>query len=59
MTIRYTFIVSNMALEPKQILAFYCNRGMMENFIKEGKNGFEFNRMSSTSFVTNKNKLKI
>ena len=59
MTVRRTFIVSNMALEPKQILAFYCNRGTMENFIKEGKNGFEFNRMSSTSFVANKNKLQI
>lgn len=31
----------------------------MENFIKEGKNSFEFDRMSSTSFVANQNKLQI
>lgn len=59
MTFRHTFIVSNMTLEPKQILAFYCNRGTMENFIKECKNGFEFDRMSSSSFISNKNKLQI
>ena len=46
-------------LQRKLSNLFYCNRGTMENFIKEGKNGFEFDRMSSTSFVVNRNKLQI
>lgn len=58
-TFNHTFIVSNMESSPHQILDFYCNRGTMENFIKEGKNGFEFDRMSSSSFIANSNKLQI
>ena len=33
----YTFIVTNMDMEPYQIIQFYCGRGKMENFIKESK----------------------
>ncbi|BAM46841.1 hypothetical protein AXY_07090 [Amphibacillus xylanus NBRC 15112] len=31
----------------------------MENFIKEGKSGFAFNRLSSPNFYTNATKLQI
>ncbi|WP_077296824.1 IS1380 family transposase, partial [Virgibacillus pantothenticus] len=39
---RYSFIVTNLSYRPKNIVKFYQNRGTMENFIKEGKNGFAF-----------------
>lgn len=35
----HTFIVTNVDMETYQILQFYCSRGKMENFIREGKNG--------------------
>ncbi len=35
----YTFIVTTMGLKPYQVIQFYCGRGKMENFIKEGKSG--------------------
>ena len=37
----YTFIVTNMDMEPYQVIQYYCGRGKMENFIKEGKSGFD------------------
>ena len=42
LTHMYTFIVTNMDMEPYQIIQFYCGRGKMENFIKESKSGFDF-----------------
>jgi hypothetical protein len=54
----YTFIVTNMTLFPEDICKFYCNRGIMENFIKEGKLGLSFDKMSSTDFIANANKLQ-
>lgn len=54
----YTFVVTNMTLFPEDIIKFYCNRGTMENFIKEGKLGLFFDKMSSTDFITNANKLQ-
>lgn len=59
MCYNYTFVVSNMKSTPKKIIMFYCNRGTMENFIKEGKNGFNFDSMSSSEFIANANKLQI
>lgn len=55
----HSFILTNMELSPMQVLMFYCNRGKMENYIKEFKNGFRFDRMSSNSFLTNQNKLQM
>jgi len=55
----YTFIVTNMDMEPYQIIQFYCGRGKMENFIKEGKNGFDFAAVSSHSKVVNANRMRI
>ena len=41
LTHMYTFIVTNMDMEPYQVIQYYCGRGKMENFIKEGKSGFD------------------
>jgi hypothetical protein len=54
----YTFIVTNMTSFPEDVVKFYCNRGTMENFIKEGKLGLSFDKMSSTDFIANANKLQ-
>ncbi len=54
----YTFVVTNMTLPAKDVIKFYSNRGTMENFIKEGKNGFSFGKMSSRNFLANANKLQ-
>ena len=41
----------------KAVVKFYCKRCETENFIKECKNGFGFNQMSSMEFIANSNKL--
>ncbi|WAH38849.1 IS1380 family transposase [Alicyclobacillus dauci] len=56
---QFTFIVTNMTLQPKNIIRFYCQRGHMENFIKEAKNGFACDKMSSTDFEANVVKLQL
>lgn len=56
---QHAFIVTNMELAPKEILKFYCNRGTMENFIKESKNGFNFIKTSSHSKIVNANRLQL
>lgn len=55
----YTFIVTNMDCPVKDVIHFYCNRGTMENFIKESKSGFHMDSMSSSKMVVNANKLQI
>lgn len=55
----YTFIVTKMDMEPYQIIQFYCGRGKIENFIKEGKNGFGFAAVSSKAKVVNANRMRI
>ncbi len=55
----YTFIVTNMEMEVYQVIQFYCGRGTMENFIKEGKRGFDFASVSSASKVVNANRLQV
>jgi hypothetical protein len=47
-----------MTLFPEDVVKFYCNRGTIENFIKEGKLGLSFDKMSSTDFIANANKLQ-
>lgn len=54
-----TFIVTNMSLSAEDVVKYYCNRGTMENFIKESKNGFNFDSMSSHSKLVNANRLQI
>ena len=54
----YTFVVTTMESQPHQVIQFYCGRGKMENFIKEGKSGFDFSSVSSRSKVVNANRLQ-
>lgn len=55
---QFTFIATNMTVSPKNVVRFYFQRGHMENFIKEAKNGFACDKMSSTDFETNAVKLQ-
>ena len=55
----YTFIVTTMESAPYQVIQFYCGRGKMENFIKEGKSGFDFSSVSSHSKIVNANRLRV
>lgn len=55
----YTFIVTNMDSSPELVVKFYCKRGIMENYIKESKNGFDFAAVSSSSKFVNANRLQI
>lgn len=48
-----------MDLEPEEVIKVYCNRGRMENFIKESKNGFNFETMSSSHMIINANRLQL
>ena len=57
--IQFTFIATNMELQPRNVVRFYFQRGHMENFIKEAKNGFACHKMSSTDFESNAVKLQI
>ena len=56
---RSMFIITTMEMEPYQIIQFYCGRGKMENFIKEGKSGFGFSSVSSHSKAVNANRLRV
>lgn len=57
---RHTFIVTNLeTLSPEDVIKIYCNRGAMENLIKEFKNGFDGGAVSSKSFVVNCNRFKV
>ena len=47
MVYKYTFVVTNMDSSSEYLIKFYCKRGMMENFIKESKSGFDFASVSS------------
>lgn len=55
----FTFIVTTMEMEPWQAIQYYCGRGKMENFIKEGKTGFDFSSVSSHSRIVNANRLRL
>jgi len=41
------------------LIKFYCKRGLMENFIKESKTGFDFDSVSSHTRIVNANRLQI
>lgn len=46
-------------MDSYQIIQFYCGRGRMENFIKEGKSGFDFAAVSNHSKVVNANRMRL
>lgn len=48
-----------MDLNPEEMLKCYCNRGRMENFIKECKGGFDFSSTGSKSKIINANRLQL
>lgn len=54
-----TFVVTTLQDKPKHTVQFYAKRGTMENYIKEGKNGFTFGKMDSSEFEVNAVKLQI
>lgn len=56
----FTFVITTMQdLLPEQVIQYYCGRGKMENYIKEGKNGFGFGAVSSASMIVNANRLQV
>ena len=55
----YTFVVTNMDSSPEYLIKFYCKRGLMENFIKESKSGFDFASVSSHTRIVNANRLQV
>ena len=55
----FTFVVTNIDASPEDIIRFYCKRGLMENFIKECKNEFDFASVSSHTMQVNANRLQI
>ena len=59
MVYMYTFIVTNMDSSPEYLIKFYCKRGLMENFIKESKYGFDVASVSSHTRIVNANRLQV
>lgn len=59
MVYMYTFIVTNMDFSPEYLIKFYYKRGVMENFIKESKSGFDFASVSSHTRMVNANRLQV
>ena len=59
MVYMYTFIVTNMDSSPEYLIKFYCKRGLMENFIKESKSGFDFASVSSHTKIVNAGRLQV
>lgn len=55
----YMFVVTNLSLPLKDVIRLYCQRGVMENYIKEGKNGFDFGAVSSSTMTINANRLAL
>jgi len=52
---QHEFIVTNLSgnVSPQQIFDLYAKRGTMENYIKEAKHGFFFDKTDSPRFVEN------
>ncbi len=59
MVYMYTFVVTNMDSSPEYLIKFYYKRGVMENFIKESKSGFDFASVSSHTRMVNANRLQV
>ncbi|EPN9378939.1 IS1380 family transposase [Enterococcus lactis] len=52
---RHEYLITNCSedLSAQTMFRLYHNRGTMENFIKEAKNGFYFDKTDSSSFLEN------
>lgn len=57
----HSFFVTNLevAFSPEDIVRAYQKRGTMENYIKEAKNGFNFDQMNSHSYQVNEAKMML
>jgi hypothetical protein len=56
----HAFFITNFeSVPPKDIVRAYQKRGTMENYIKESKNGFYFDKMSSHPFLINEIKMML
>ncbi len=57
----HSFFVTNLidAFTPEDIVRSYQKRGTMENYIKEAKDGFYLDRMSSHSFQSNEVRMSL
>ncbi|WP_034300444.1 IS1380 family transposase, partial [Alkalibacterium sp. AK22] len=52
---QHTFIVTNLSenVPPETVFSLYAKRGTMENYIKEAKDGFYFDKTDSPRFLEN------
>jgi len=57
----HAFFVTNLSdtFSPQAIVESYQQRGTMENFIKEAKNGFGFDQMKSHDFIVNEARMML
>jgi hypothetical protein len=56
---QYMFIVTTLNLGMDEVIEIYRQRGTMENYIKECKNGFLMGRASHSAFVANTNHMQV
>ena len=58
---RHAFIVTNFSenISAKRVFKTYNNRGIMENYIKEAKNSFFFDKTDSSGFLENEVRMMI
>lgn len=58
---RHEYVITNCSenLSAEKIFYTYQNRGTMENFIKEAKNGFYFDKTDSSTFLENHARMMI
>ena len=56
---RVGFIVTNLSRPPERVVAFYNQRGMAEQWIKEGKNAIKWTRLSCRKFRHNAVRLQL
>lgn len=58
---RHEFIVTNLAedVPSETVFKTYAKRGTMENFIKEAKNGFFFDKTDSPRFIENQVRMMV
>ncbi len=47
---RVGFIVTNLSRPAERVVAFYNHRGSADQYIKEGKNAFQWTRLSCRKF---------
>lgn len=56
---RVGFLVTNLPMEPKQVFAFYNQRGTAEQYIKEGKIALKWTRLSCKTMAQNEVRLQL